>query len=154
MFASQTTKDVPLPSDPAITVTIRKLSWTQRESAQRAAKKERHTHVIDLGGVDVPEYVVEDIAKRLVDKSVPPPADGAAHEPVATPVEPDLLLTHDKLTVLVCGITAWTVKEPVDKAHIEDLDPDDADALARQILALSVRTETERKNAESGSTGT
>lgn len=150
MFASKVTKEVPVPSDPSITVTIRRLSWLQLEQAQKAAKKARQK--IDLGGVDVPETIVEDMVSRILAKSVGTSADD--DRPASAAVEPDLLRTHDQLTVLQCGVKAWSVPEPVDRAHLEDLDPGDAEALARAILALSApRSEADRKNGSSGSIG-
>lgn len=142
MFASKITKVVPLPSDPSVAVTIRKLSWLQRQDAQRESQKRSRQDIRDVGGIE--EF------KKLLSA-----VQSDAPETPAEPTTPDPLATHDLLTVLVCGVKAWSVPEPVNKDTLSDLSADDAEFLAREVLALSLppaTLEVDRKNAESPST--
>jgi hypothetical protein len=136
MFASRITNTVTLPSDPSVTVTIRKLSWLQRQAAQQESQAKSSRALIAMGGA----AVLEELRKM----------DTGAEAPKA-PAHADPLLTHDQLTVLVSGIKAWSVPEPVTREHIEDLEPADAEHLARAILELSLPSatqEADRKNAD------
>ncbi len=137
MFASKTTKDVPLPSDPSITVTIGKLSWLQRRDAAAESQRATRREIASMGGMD--EF------RKLF--SSEKPAEPSTPAPV---VEADPFLTHDTRTVLVCGIKAWSVAVPVTPEAIADLSEEDAEGLARAILALSLPSptlEADRKNA-------
>lgn len=136
MFASRTTETFPLPSDPAIAITVRKLSWLQRQDARRQSVQASARDLMGMGGAEM----LKQFKALETDepKGAPVPA---------APVDP--LATHDMLTVLVCGIVAWGVPEPITKDTVSDLDPDDAECIARKILNLSlpkVATETDRKN--------
>lgn len=143
MFASKITDTVPLPSDPSVAVTVRKLSWLQRQDAQRESQKRSRQDIRDVGGIE--EF------KKLLSAV----QSDEAEAPAAAPAEPDLLATHDLLTVLVCGVKSWSVAEPVNKDTLSDLDSEDAEFLARRILKMSVPSatlEADRKNAEPPST--
>lgn len=136
MFASRITQTVPLPSDPSVTVTIRKLSWLQRQDAMRVSQQASRKEIADLGGMD-------EFSKLM------------AGVPAAPQAAPDPFLLHDVLTVLVCGVKAWTDDTPVTKEALSDLGAEDAEGLARAILALSIPAptlEADRKNADSLST--
>ena len=133
MFASKTTRTVPLPSDPSITVTIGKLSWLQRQDARNVSQRASMKALAEMGGPSALKAFQADV-----------PANAA-------PVAPDPFLLHDTLTVLVCGVKAWSVDVPVNKDTLADLGEDDAEGLARAILALSLPSPTldaDRKNAE------
>lgn len=145
MFASRVTKEIPLPSDPAVTVTIRKLSGLQLKSARQLSKQENTRDVIASGGAE--------FMRAVQDLNDDPAALAAA---AAAAAEQDPLEQHDLLTVLVCGVKAWTAPEPVERAFLEDLGDEDATGLAAAILALSIRrrTEAEEKNARGPSTAT
>lgn len=135
MFSSKITKPVPLPSDPSVTVTIRKLSWLQRQEARKVSQRESVKELADMGGPAA--------MKAFMDT----PADAVK----AAPVAPDPFLLHDTMTVLVAGVKAWTCDEPVSRETLSDLGEDDAEGLARAILALSLPSptlEADRKNAE------
>ncbi len=130
MFASRITQAHPLPSDPTVIVTIRKLSWLQRQDAKKQSSRASVATLKDMG----PEMVAHFTA-----------AEKAAE---AVPVTVDPLATHDMLTVLICGVKSWTVPEAVNKDTLSDLEPDDAEFLARAILTLSLPAEADPKNAE------
>lgn len=134
MFASKVTSTVTTPS--GVEVVIRKLSWLQRQEAQKAMQRQSRKDIQELGGVE--EF------KKLFAAETSEPAPAA--EPSGPP---DPLLTHDPLTVLVNGVKSWAVPEPVNKATLADLDEADAEFLARSILALSQPSptlEADRKN--------
>lgn len=140
MFASRITKVVALPSDPSVSVTIRKLSFLQQRGAQQISQQESARNLIAMGGA----AFMDEWAKF----SKPDPA---AAPVVEAPRDP--LLTHDLLTVLVSGVAAWSVAASVNKETLADLGQDDAEFLAREILALSApRTEAERGNGSAPST--
>ena len=131
MFASKTTRTVPLPSDPSITVTIGKLSWLQRQDARNVSQRASMKALAEMGG--------------------PSALKAFQAETPAAPADPDPFLLHDTLTVLVCGVKAWSAPEPVTKDTLADLDEVDAEGLARAILAMSLPSptlEVDRKNAE------
>ena len=134
MFASRITKDVPLPSDPSVLVTIKKLNWLSRKAAQQASQREAAKGLVEMGGA----AFLREMEALAADKK-------EANEEARK----DPYLTHDPLTVLVNGVKAWTASEPVNKETLSDLDEADAEFLAREILALSIptRTEDEAKNA-------
>jgi len=138
MFASRITKDVPLPSDPSVTVTIRKLSWLQRQDAQRVSQAASSKALVEMGGA----AVLDEMRKMSALSGDDAPVS-------AGPADP--FLTHDTLTVLVCGVKAWTVDAEITKETLSDLGPEDAEGLAREILALSVPSptrEADQKNAD------
>lgn len=146
MFASRTTKEVALPSDPAVTVTLKKLSWLQREDARKQSQQASSRDLVSMGGAEFMRVI-----KEMEQGSAAPSPDAPADVAAVVPVDPldKALATHDMLTVLVCGIKAWTAPEPVSKALIADLEPDDAEFLAREILRLSLPSataEADRKN--------
>lgn len=133
MFASKTTRTVPLPSDPSITVTIGKLSWMQRQDARNVSQRASMKALAEMGGPSALKAFTADV------------------DAPAAPVAPDPFLLHDTLTVLVCGVKAWSVDVPVTKETLSDLSEEDAEGLARAILALSLPSptlEADRKNAE------
>lgn len=141
MFASKVTATVTTPS--GVAVVIRKLSWLQRHEVRKVMQRQSRKDIQELGGVE--EF------KKLFEEQKAPDADAPA-VPVAADVPaaaPDLLLTHDQYTVLVCGVKSWEAPEPVTKLTLADLDDADAEFLAREILALSQPSptlETDRKN--------
>lgn len=143
MFASKITKVVPLPSDPSVAVTIRKLSWLQLDDTQRMSQQKSRRDIRDLGGIDEFTKLMKSVqAEKTESVDAEKPA-------------PDPLASHDMQTVLVCGVKAWSVAEPVNKDTLSDLGPDDAEFLAREILSMSLPSktlETDRKNDESPST--
>lgn len=134
MFASKVTKDVTLTSDPTIVVTIKKLSWTQKESARRASQVKSAKALVDMGGAAFMQTMKE--LNQNPD---------AKKEPAAE----DKFQTHDPMTVLVCGIKSWPFPDPVSKESIEQLDEIDVEPLCRAILELSYppRDEADTKNA-------
>jgi len=142
MFASRVTKPLALPSDPSVTVTIRKLSWLQRQDAKKQSSRASVATLKDMGPEMVAHFTAAE--KLAVDAAK---ADATAAESVGDP-----LATHDMLTVLICGVKAWSVPEAVNRESLSDLDPEDAEFLARAILSLSITpaavAEVEQKNVE------
>ena len=136
MFASKVTREVTLPSDPAVTVTIGKLSWLQRRDAATASQRASMKALAEMGGMAA--------LNSLSDPNAP------KAEPAA-PVAADPFLLHDTLTVLVCGVKAWTADAPINKDTLSDLLEEDAEYLARNILADSMpkaTLEADRKNVD------
>jgi len=159
MFASRTTKDVALPSDPAVTVTIKKLSWLQREDARKQSQQASSRDLVSMGGAEFLRVIKEmeqggaPVSAAVGETTDPTDRGVVADVSAVVPADPidKALATHDMLTVLVCGIKAWSDPAPVNKASIADLEPDDAEFLAREILRLSLPSataEADRKNAE------
>lgn len=137
MFASRITKDVSLPSDPSVLVTIRKLSWLQRKSARHKSQVESAQGLREMGG---PAFMRE-ISAIAEDGKV-------SVAEIQKKAEADPLNTHDLHTVLICGVQCWKDPTPVTAETLGDLDEADAEFLAREILALSMpaRTEEQEKN--------
>lgn len=134
MFASRVTKDLALPSDPSVIVTIRKLSWLQRQSAQKKSQQDSAKSLIAMGGA----AFMKEWQALSTDET-------KKDEVAATYTDP--MTTHDLETVLVCGVKGWTASEPVTRETLTDLDLPDAEFLAREILALSLPTEAQEKEA-------
>lgn len=137
MFASQTTTTVTLPSDPSVTVTIGRLTWLQARDAKNVSQRESMKSVAAMGGMKAIKELQEDST------------------PGAPAADPDPYLLHDPLTVLVCGVKGWSVPAPVSLDTLSDLGEEDAEFLARSILALGKRRvtpEPERKNDDAPST--
>lgn len=159
MFASRVTETVTLPSDPAVTVTIKKLSWLQRRDAMKQSQHASSRELIAMGGAAFMDVIrAMETPKAVAPTALPAPTVEAAVASVVPSDPVDLAMaTHDLLTVLVCGIKAWSVPEPVTLDAVKDLDEADADVLARAILRLSLppaALETDRKNDDSPSTAT
>lgn len=159
MFASRITNTVTLPSDPGVTVTVRKLSWLQKQDARKVNQHASSRDLVQMGGAEFMRIIREMEQPQAVGESDAPTdrtvVEAAPVEPAAVvPSDPvDLAMaTHDLFTVLICGVKAWSVPEPVNKETLADLEPEDAEFLAREILRLSVpagQFEADRKNAES-----
>lgn len=134
MFASRQTKDVQVPG---ATVTIRRMSYLQLEAAERAKAKQAMTAMASLAAVTsqmdgIGTAIAEAIRKRA-ETADPDPA-------AAAPVDP--LDDYDLRTVLVSGLVAVKVDgaakaEPFTDAMADDLEPDLAPLLAREILQLT-----------------
>jgi NADPH:quinone reductase-like Zn-dependent oxidoreductase len=147
LFARDQIKTVPLPSDPSVQVTIQKLSWIQRKSAQQAAQltnaKNYRQYVETVGD----EFVDKALAKKAADEAAAAAdSENASAKPEA-PADP--LVSHDQLTVLVCGIQSWTAGADVTRDNLEQLSDEDAEFLAREILAWTLPpavTEEQEKN--------
>lgn len=171
MFASRKIESVSLPSDPAVLVTIRKLSWTQRDAARLALKTRLAREMQDMGGAAAlsAAYEVGAIVSAALEAAAaraqaavsdrPPPAPPPAEAPAAPPADvPDLhdpLALYDQATVLQFGVVAWPDPTPVTPEALNDLAAEDAEYLARRILALSVpppRSAEQEKNAGCPST--
>jgi hypothetical protein len=122
MLASKFTKTVTLPTDPTVTVTIKRLGFLQKQAAQKASQRKAMADLREIGGA---EFVKE--LNEL--KATDPVA-------VETGIK-DPLVTHDTLTVLIGGVAAWSAPDAVTKETLEQLDELDAEFLAREILALA-----------------
>ncbi len=140
MFASKHTQVVNLPSDPSVAVTIRRLSWLQRQDARKVSQQTSAKDIASMGA-DVLAYF------RTMEEAEQQRKVAAGEAIAPAPVDP--LATHDMLTVLVCGVKSWSVEVPVSKETLADLEADDAEFLARQILGMTpgvAQTEADRKN--------
>lgn len=143
MFASDVTKEVTLPSDPSVSVTIAKLGWLQKEAAQKESQRQAARALVDMGGA----VFMKEMQAMAVSAS-----DNTA---TAAPPTDDPYLSHDPLLVLVGGVKRWSNDRPITKDTLAQLDQDDAEFLAREILGLTIRkrTEEQEKNGVSGSIG-
>jgi hypothetical protein len=122
IFANRTTKTLTLPGT-EYTVTIRKLNPRQLAAVQFAAQHRALEQVEALGGM-----------KRLADlREFGPGAVEASHEAA----QRDPLVTHDIMTLLERGVLRWTVDEDLSPEALEELEPEVAEWLAREILRLT-----------------
>ncbi|MCC6909081.1 MAG: hypothetical protein IT430_14150 [Phycisphaerales bacterium] len=105
------------------TITIRKLAPKHLEEARRASQERAFEDMKRTREVLPPEMLAGLLAKS---------------EKADTPKEkPDPLLTHDRVTLMQRGVTAWSFAQPLTPDSFEDLDDDTADWLAGAILRLS-----------------
>jgi hypothetical protein len=122
IFANRITKTLTLPGT-EYTVTIRKLNPRQLAAVQFAVQRRALEQVEALGGM-----------KRLADlREFGPGAVEASNEAA----QRDPLVTHDIMTLLEHGILTWTVDEEPSPAAFEELEPELAEWLAREILRLT-----------------
>jgi hypothetical protein len=136
MFASKVTDTVTL-SNGTDTVTVRKLGWKAQEAAQLELQRQAQVRLASLGSgfIEVQQAVRKGIE-----------ANGGI-DAIAKAVAADPFLTYDKSTLLERGIVSWTLSEKPTTDQVEDLDPADAETIARAIYNLfRPKTEDERKN--------
>lgn len=130
VFASRITKDITLGEH---TVTIRKLATRHLIAAQRAQQMQSIADLKAFGGIEF----VRSLQTLTSEKKAEEKAK-ADEEQQANP-----LASYDRATLLAKGISAWTFTEedgtvaPIDDAHVDDLDDEIAEQLAREILQLA-----------------
>jgi hypothetical protein len=129
IFASRTTKTIPIPFDPPHTVTIMKLTGRTLAKADREADFAAQEYVTRMGGAAFRQQL-EEATKNTADAAI----KAAQRNP---------LNAFDRTVLLHGGVKAWTYVEddgtpiPVTPATIDDLDPEAGDFFAEQILRLT-----------------
>jgi hypothetical protein len=132
MFASQVTDTVTLKD--GNTVVVRKLGHKARRQAIADKQRQSTLDAIAYG----PGFA--DIQAKAIETH-------GGVEKVKELVAKNPLLKYDVDVVLRCGIVSWTLSEKPTPQEIDELDSNDADAIARRIAELSEPpTEDERKN--------
>jgi len=124
IFASRTTRTIPIPFDPPHEVTIQKLAGRHLEKAKQESQLAASEFLKRMGGAGFQREM-----GNLGD-----PAKVAA---MVERAQADPLLRYDRLTVLEKGIKGWTYEEALSRETLEDLSEEAADFLARAILALT-----------------
>jgi hypothetical protein len=133
MFASKVTDTVTL-SNGTDTVVIKKLGY----KAQEAAAGERQRLGIQTALSYGPGFA--EMQKKAIE------AQGGL-EAVLAKVEADPFLKFDKGTLLEKGIVSWSLSDTPTVDEMDDLDPADADLIARKVYDLfRPKTDAERKN--------
>lgn len=136
-----TTKRIEVPSEPGLTVTIRKLSYWQVKKAKDAKQAEV---VAQQGGSGV---AIQEVLSKLTPETIA--AIQAARNSLVTQ---DPASFYDMSMTLHVGIVAWSYPEEVDAANIDEfLGLDEADFIFRAIVAYSERTPDEKKGSSDGS---
>ena len=124
------TKKLDIPGEDGQWITIRQLSWRQRERASEARTDQVMGRLKSMG---------PDILREL---------QGAQARPDVQAATADPLTAYDKALVLQFGITAWSYGDKVKPDDIDELDEATADWAAREIIAFSSPpTEEQQKNA-------
>ena len=123
VFTSLVTDTLPVPGAEGQSVTIRKLAPKHLEEARRASQLRALDDMKRTREALPPEMLTAMLAKS--DKADPPKE------------KPDPLLTHDRVSLMQHGVTAWSFAQPLSPDSFEDLDDDTADWLAGAILRLS-----------------
>lgn len=140
MFASHTTKTLPIPFNPPHTVTIHKLSGRAIDAAQFA-----HMTGVATGR-----------GRNWATTFVRRAAAGVATNADAEKVLADPLSGYDRLTLCKEGITSWTCEHqgkpvPVSPDTIDDLEDEALEWFATQVLQLTkphlFQTDEERELA-------
>ena len=134
-FASQVTDTVTL-GDGTNTVTVKKLGYKAQEDALGEVQRQALVRVASFGD----NFAA---VQTAIDKAVE--KQGGA-EAIAAAVKKDPFLQYDKQTLLERGIVSWTLSEKPTPKEIEDLDPKDAEKVARAVFALFHESEEARKN--------
>lgn len=133
MLTSKVKKRIDIPHEPGEWLEIRQLSGKALERAASAKAMQLMESFRALGG-DVLRFL-QDQEQRT---SILAQGDAeAAQNP---------LVRYDIDTVLRCGIVGWSYDAKLTTETIEDLDPVTRDWAAKEILALSDRSEADRKN--------
>ena len=120
-FASQTQKIITPPSDPDARITIQKLPGRHLLAAREQSQLESIAQFRKFGGAEFQK----ELASIKTD-------DQDAATKIADPLN-----LYDIATLLEHGIAAWTFERPVDVEARKDLDDDDSEFIAREILRLS-----------------
>lgn len=120
MITSGVTKDIEVPNEPGVLITIRMLS-------HGALKKARDVRMQELAGL-----------VSQIDISKFTRADAEVDEEMAT-VERDPLTGYDIVTVLHKGVKAWTYDVKCNTDNIDELDEATATHVAREIVQMSRR---------------
>ena len=134
-FASQITDTVTL-SNGTDTAVIKKLGWKAREAALGEVQRQALLRVASFGSDFA---AVQSAIAAALEKQ------GGA-EAVKAAVEKDPFLQFDKQTLLERGIVSWTLSAKPTAEEIADLDPADAELVARRIVALFHESQEARKN--------
>ena len=123
VFTSLVTEILPVPGAEGQSVTIRKLAPKHLEEARRASQMRALDDMKRTRDALPPEMLADMLAKAE-----------KAEKPTTAP---DPLLTHDRVSLMQHGVTAWSFAQPLSPDSFEDLDDDTADWLAGAILRLS-----------------
>jgi hypothetical protein len=124
LFTSKVTKTLTFPAAPDQTVVIRKLAPKHLAKAARAAQARMLEDVEAMGGADVIKKF------QGAFKTDEPKA-----EPDESPADP--LAGYEPVTLIVSGVTSWTLEEPLTPEWIDQLDGDTQEWLAREVLRLA-----------------
>lgn len=136
MFASQVTDTVTL-SNGTDTVVVKKLGWRGQRAAREEFQRLSMARLASLGAgfIDFQQAV-----KKAVDTN-------GGMEDIEKAVVKDPFVLFDQGTLLERGIVSWSLSKTPTVAEIDDLDPSDAEKVARAIYELfRDKTEGERKN--------
>lgn len=136
VFTSMVTDVLEVPQAPGQSVTIRKLAPKHLDAARRAAQDRALAEMKHLQSMEMGDFLDRVLSEAKAPSVVDP------------------LAAYDRVALMVAGVTAWTFDAPVDRDHVEDLDEDTQDWLARAILRLSkpslfqteAEAEADRKN--------
>ncbi len=126
------TKEIEVPSEPGLRVTIRKLSYYQVKQAQKA----RLTEVMAQAR-DAAEFrdLLTDINPEVVEEA-------------RAKAQDDPTQAYDMQATLHAGIVAWSYPEDAKASNIDDLlalEP--ADFIFREIIAFTERPADEKKGS-------
>lgn len=131
------TKELEVPSEPGLRVTIRRLSYWHVRQAKRAFVSDAIAQGKEIG--DLQERI--DAAQRRAEEEKK--VRGILEEP-APAMDPSAI--YDVRTTLHHGIVGWSYPEEVTAANIDELigEPE-ADFIFKEIVAYSERSAAERK---------
>lgn len=126
------TKEIEVPSEPGLRVTIRKLSYWQVKQAKDARFAEVRGLAKDAAGF------------REMFGSLNPEVVEAAR----ARAEDDPSQSYDVQATLHAGIVAWSYPEDPKASNIDDLlAPEPADFIFREIIAFTERSADEKKGS-------
>lgn len=126
------TKEIEVPSEPGLRVTIRKLSYWQAKQAKDARFAEVRGLAKDAAGF------------REMLGSLNPELVQAAR----ARAEDDPSQAYDMQATLHAGIVAWNYPEDPKASNIDDLlAPDPAEFIFREIVAFTERSADEKKDS-------
>jgi hypothetical protein len=136
MFASPITDTVTL-SNGTDTVVVKKLGWKAQKAAKDEFQRSSMARMASLG----PGFI--DV-QQAIRKSVE--ANGGL-EAMTKAVAADPFVLFDQSMLLERGIVSWSLSAKPTPAEMDELDPVDAEKVARAIHELfRDKTEDERKN--------
>jgi hypothetical protein len=125
MFASRSTKTIPVPFDPPHEVTIQQLPGRHLERASQENYIEAQAYVTRLGGAEFRKQLQE------VEK------DSGDVKAEIVKAKADPLNGYHKPTLIKFGLKSWTYDDPITEAAIADLTDEGEDFIARAILKLT-----------------
>ena len=120
VFTSRNTCTIPIAGEPGATATIRQLAPRHLEMAAKEQQRRTLRDFREMGGSETMREI-----------------QGIQPADIAKAKSTDPLIGFDRETLILKGVTAWTLDEPLTPESAADLTDDTQEQLARAILQFT-----------------